>query len=90
MKNKVPCCVINVMLSTTTKLMQQKLFTWKELCVFILYKNKKLLIYHFHQETNSIVHLVEIVMYFVIFNFSFLMHVCQLCLSVFVPLYGRL
>ena len=25
MKNKVPCCVINVMLSTTTKLMQQKL-----------------------------------------------------------------
>ena len=29
MKKKVPFCVINVMLSTTTKLMQQKLFTWK-------------------------------------------------------------
>ena len=34
-KNKVPSCVINVMLSTTTKLdipfcvTQQKLFTWK-------------------------------------------------------------
>ena len=63
MKNKVPYCLINVMLSTTTKLMQQKLFTWKYLCVFILYSNKKLLIYHFHQETNSIVHSVEIVMY---------------------------
>ena len=34
-----------------------------EIAVFILYSNKKLLIYHFHQETNSIVHLVEIVMY---------------------------
>ena len=39
MKIKVPSCVINVMLSTTTKLdmlfcvMQQKLFTWKWLCV---------------------------------------------------------
>ena len=31
--------------------------------VFILYSNKKLLIYHFDQETNSIVHLVEIVMF---------------------------
>ena len=30
-----------------------------EIVVFILYNNKKLLIYHFHQETNSIV----IVMY---------------------------
>ena len=52
----------NIMLSTTTKLMQQKLFTWKQLCVFILCSNKKLLIYYFHQETNSIVHLVKIVM----------------------------
>ena len=43
------------MLSTTTELMQQY--------VFLLYSNKKLLIYHFDQETNSIVHLVEIVMY---------------------------
>jgi len=43
--------------------LQQKLFTWKQLCVFILYSNKKLLIYHFHQETSSIVHLVEVVMY---------------------------
>ena len=34
-----------------------------EIVVFILYNNKKLLIYHFHQETNSTVHLVEIVMY---------------------------
>ena len=31
-----------------------------EIVVFILYSNKKLLIYHFHQETNSIVHRVEI------------------------------
>ena len=55
MENKVPCCLINVMLSTTTELMQQY--------VFLLYSNKKLLIYHFDQETNSIVQLVEIVMY---------------------------
>ena len=34
-----------------------------EIVVFILYSNKKLLIDHFHQETNSIVHPVEIVMY---------------------------
>ena len=63
MKNKVPYCLINIMLSATTKLMQQKLFTWKWLCVFILYSNKKLPIDHFHQETNSIVHLIEIVMF---------------------------
>ena len=30
--------------------------------VMCLYRDKKLLIYHFHQETSSIVHLVEIVM----------------------------
>ena len=63
MKNKVPYCLINIMLSTPTKLMQQKLFTWKQLCVFILYSNKKLLIYHFYQKTNSIVHHAEMVMY---------------------------
>ena len=34
-----------------------------EIVVFIFYSNKKLLIYHFHQETNSIVHLVEMIMY---------------------------
>ena len=74
MKNKVPCHLINIMLSTTTKLMQQKLFTWKYLCAFIPYSNKKLLIYHFHQETNSLVHLVEIVM-FDIFLTSFAVYV---------------
>ena len=30
--------------------------------LYLVYNNKMLLIYHFHQETN-IVHLVEIVMY---------------------------
>ena len=45
-----------------------------EIVVFILYSNKKLLIDHFHQETNSIVHLVEIVT-FDIFLTSFA--VCQ-------------
>ena len=31
--------------------------------VMYLYSDKKLQIYHSHQETNSIVHLVELVMY---------------------------
>ena len=69
MKNKVPCCVINVMLYTTTKLdmlfcaMQHMKTVHMEIVVFILYSNKKLLIYHFHQETYSIVNLVETIMY---------------------------
>ena len=41
-----------------------------EIVVFLLYSNKKLLIYHFHQETNSIVHLVEIVMFDVFLMFK--------------------
>ena len=66
MKNKVPCCVINIIhykkighavLCNAAKTVHM------EIVVFILYSNKKLLIYHFHQETNSIVHHVEIVMY---------------------------
>ena len=73
MKNRVPCCVINVMLSTTTKLMQQNCSHGNS-CVFILYSNKKLLIYHFHQETNSIVHLAEIVLYQTFFT-SFTVYV---------------
>ena len=47
-----------------------------EIVVFILYSNKKLLIYHFHQETSSIVfgHLVEIVTYDIFFT-SFAVYV---------------
>ena len=56
------------LLSTTTKfdmtiLCNAAKTVHMEVVVSILYSNKKLLIYHFHQETNSIVHLVEIVMY---------------------------
>ena len=72
MKNKVPCCLINVMLYTTTKTVHMEIV----MCLYTLYNysNKKLLIYYFHQETNSIVHLVEIVM-FNIFLTSFAVYV---------------
>ena len=56
MKNKVPCCVINVVIHN--KINAAKTVHME----IVVYSNKKL-IYHFHQETNSTVHLVEIVMY---------------------------
>ena len=60
MKNQAPCCV---MLYTTTKLDMLFCVMQHMKTVMSLYFNKKLRIYHFHQETNSIVNLVEIVMY---------------------------
>ena len=70
MKNKVPGCVINIMLIVIhyieirhAILCNTAKTVHMEKVVFILYRNEKLLIYHFHQETNSIVQLVAIVIY---------------------------
>ena len=66
MKNKVPSCVINVMLSTTTVRHTilcniAKTVHMEIVMCLILYSNKNFY-YHFHQKTSNIVHLVEIVL----------------------------
>ena len=75
MKNKVPCRLINIVIHYN-KINAAKTVHME--IIMSLYftgnSNKKLPIYHFHQETNSIVHLVEIVM-FDIFLISFAVYV---------------
>ena len=51
-------CIIIIIIINAAKTVHMEIVVSLYLTV-----TKKLLIYHFHQETSSIVHLVEIVMY---------------------------